>query len=283
MLDTLQRATLLFFLVTSMAGIGLQVSVRDVVGMLERKGLLLRSLLVNFLAIPALGWLVARLIPMAPTSADAILILACAPGGITAIQFTSKRKDVLAFAGQTAFLLSGLSIFLSPLLMSIFLPVDLPVVLPYARAFLYVFLFLLLPMGLGVLLRERHERLADRLAKPVAHVGTIAFLVFIALTLSVRRAAMAGMGSAEVEAMLGFIVATMIIGWLAGGPLRETRQVLASASSMRNVALSLAIVTHSFPDAGVEVPLVAFCALMITPNMIFLFVTLGLTRLRRKK
>jgi hypothetical protein len=55
MLDSLQRAILMLFLVTSMAGIGLQVSVRDVVGMLERKGLLIRSLLVNFLAIPALG------------------------------------------------------------------------------------------------------------------------------------------------------------------------------------------------------------------------------------
>ena len=93
---------------------------------------------------------------------------------------------------------------------------------------------------------------------------------------------MAGMASAEVEAMLGLIVATMIVGWLGGGPHWETRRVLASASSMRNVALSLAIVTRSIPDAGVEVPLVAFCALMITPNLILLVLTLVLKRLRRE-
>jgi bile acid:Na+ symporter, BASS family len=281
MLDTLQRAILVFFLVTSMAGIGLRVNLRDLLAMLRRKGLLLRSLLVNFLVIPALGWLATRLVTMAPTSADALLILACAPGGITAIQFTSKRKDVLAFAGQTAFLLTGLSILLSPFLMSIFLPTELTLVVPYARAFWYAFLFLLLPMGLGVLLRERVERLANRLGKPMAYLGTVAFLVFVALTLSTRRAAMAGMGSVDVVAMVGFIVASMVVGWVAGGPHRETRQVLASASSMRNVAFSLAIVTRTFPDAGIEVPLVAFCALMITPNLIFLIWTLVVKRLRR--
>jgi BASS family bile acid:Na+ symporter len=281
MLDTLQRAILMFFLVTSMAGIGLQVSLRDLVAILQRKGLLLRSLLVNFLVIPAFGWLATRFVAMPPTSADAMLILACAPGGITAVQFTSKRKDVLAFAGQTAFLLTGLSILLSPFLMSIFLPADLPLVVPYARAFWYVLTFLLLPMGLGVLVRERAEGLAEQLGKPIAHIGTVSFLVFVALTLSIRRVAMAGVGGIEVVAMLGFIVATMIAGWVAGGPQRETRRILASASSMRNVALSLAIVTRSFPGAGIEVPLVAFCALMVTPNLIFLILTLVLKRIWR--
>jgi predicted Na+-dependent transporter len=106
-------------------------------------------------------------------------------------------------------------------------------------------------------------------------------MAFVVLTLSTRRAATAGIGSAEVEAMLGFIVASTIVGWLGGGPPRETRQVLASASSMRNVALSLAIVTRGFPDAGMEVPMVAFCALMIAPSLISFF-TLLLKRLRRK-
>jgi BASS family bile acid:Na+ symporter len=282
MLDTVQWAILLLFLVGTMAGIGLQVNLRDLAAMVQRKGLLLRSLLVNFVVVPTLGWLATRLVPMTQTSADAILILACAPGGMSAIQFTSKRKDVLAFAGQTAFLLTALSIFISPLLMSLFLPADLPLVVPYAKAFWFVALFLLLPMGLGVLLRVRADRLADRLGKPVALIGTLAFVVFVVLTLSARQAAMGALGAGEVEAMLGFIVATMIAGWLGGGPELETRAVLASASSMRNAALCLAIVADSLPGRGLDVPLVAFSALMIPPNLIFLIGTLVLKKRRGK-
>jgi BASS family bile acid:Na+ symporter len=282
MLDTLQWAILLLFLLTTMAGIGLQVNLRELGETLQHKGLLLRSLLVNFLAIPVLGWLATRLVPMASTTTDAILILACAPGGMSAIQFTSKRKDVLAFAGQLAFMLTGLSIFLSPILISIFFPPDLPLIVPYERAFWFVALFLLLPMGLGVLLRERAGHLAERLGKPMAIIGSVAFVVFVVVTLSARRSAMAALGSGEVETMLGLIVTTMVVGWLAGGPQRETRQVLASASSMRNVALGLAIVTRTFPGAGMEVPLVAFSALMIPPNLIFLVAALILNKRRKK-
>jgi BASS family bile acid:Na+ symporter len=282
MLDTLPWVILLLFLVTTMGGIGLQVSLRDLGAALQRKGLLLRSLLVNFAIVPVLGWLATRLIPVTPTSADAILILACAPGGMSAIQFTSKRKDVLAFAGQTAFLLTALSIFISPLLMSLFLPADLSLVVPYAKAFWFIVVFLLLPMGLGVLIRERADRLADRLFKPVALIGTLAFVVFVVLTLSARQAAMGALGAGEVGAMLGFIVATMIAGWLGGGPELETRAVLASASSMRNAALCLAIVADSLPGRGLDVPLVAFSALMIPPNLILLIGTLVLKKRRRK-
>jgi BASS family bile acid:Na+ symporter len=102
------------------------------------------------------------------------------------------------------------------------------------------------------------------------------------MTLSTRQAAMAALGKGEVEAMLGFIVATMIVGWLGGGPQLETREVLASASSMRNVALCLMIVTRSFPDAGVELPLVACSALMIPPNLLFLIASVALKKTRRK-
>ena len=93
---------------------------------------------------------------------------------------------------------------------------------------------------------------------------------------------MAEIHGAEVAAMVGFILAAGVIGWLSGGPGRETRQVLAAATSMRNVALSLAIAARSFPDAGIQAHLAAFCALMITPNMIFLVSTLVMSRLRHR-
>lgn len=281
MLDNLQWAVLLLFVLASMAGIGLRVRLREFGAMLQRKSLLLRCLLVNFLAVPALGWLAARFIPMSSSSADAIFILTCVPGGVTAIQFTSKRTEVLAFAGQTAFLLTGLSIFVSPFLIALFLPPDMPLVVPYEKGFGYVVLTLLLPMGIGVFLRERAERLAERLAKPIALIGSVSFVAFVVVTLSARQEAMGTLDGRDVVTMLGVIIATMIVGWLGGGPEREMREVLASATCMRNVALGLTVVTRNFPHAGLEVPLVAYSALMVPPNVIFLVATMILKRRKR--
>ncbi len=80
---------------------------------------------------------------------------------------------------------------------------------------------------------------------------------------------MASLTAAELAAMLGFILGAMAMGWLLGGPSKETRTILATASSMRNAALALMIAVSSFPGSDVGVALIAFSALMIPPNMLF--------------
>ena len=68
--------------------------------------------------------------------------------------------------------------------------------------------------------------------------------------------------------MLVFILGSMIIGWLLGGPCAETRRVLASASSMRNAALCLLIANCDFPHTKVPATVLAFSALMLPPNLL---------------
>lgn len=89
---------------------------------------------------------------------------------------------------------------------------------------------------------------------------------------------MTAIGEKEAQAVAGsqtqgitllFIVTVILIGWFLGGPKKGNREVLATASSMRNIALRMAIVLTSFPNQGVEAPLIAFVALMIPVNMLF--------------
>jgi BASS family bile acid:Na+ symporter len=68
--------------------------------------------------------------------------------------------------------------------------------------------------------------------------------------------------------MVVFVLASMSIGWLLGGPYAETRRVLASASSMRNAALCLLIANHDFPSTDVPATVLAFSALMVPPNLL---------------
>ncbi|MEX0655273.1 MAG: bile acid:sodium symporter [Phycisphaeraceae bacterium] len=264
----------ILFIVASMAGIGLQVSLGELREALRARSFLGRVLAANFLIIPLVGVILARWVPMDSTSVSAFVLLACAAGGPSALQFTSKQRAALAYAGSTAFVLSLLAVFLSPLLMSLALPTDTPLVVPYARTFGIVLLLLVLPLGIGAVLRSMARPMAERLTQPVTWLGTLAFFGFVGLTLAQRRAATGALETQAMLAMLGFVVTCMAIGWLLGGPGRPTRRVLAATSSMRNVALCLAIARYSFPGEAVDVPLVAFSALMIPPNMLFFLFTL---------
>jgi bile acid:Na+ symporter, BASS family len=269
LMDWFSRTLVFVFLFASMFSIGMQTRTGDVRSVLATKGVLWRLLLVNFVIVPFIFILLARILPLTPEMAMAFILLGCAPGGVSAVQFTSKMKDSLPLAAGSAFVLSFLAVFISPLMVQVFLPAEIHAAIPYGRVLLFVVSFLLFPLVIGVALNHLRPLVAKALTKPFALIGTVAFIAVVILIMSERKQAMNAMGTEAVLFMLLLILASMVAGFLMGGPERESRQIFATATSMRNAALCLVIALESFPEPRYYVPLVAFSALMIPPNLIF--------------
>jgi BASS family bile acid:Na+ symporter len=267
-MDLLPRILTLLFLVTAMLSVGLQTTAGDLRSLLKAKGLLLRSLLANFVAVPIVGIVLVRTLPFKPEAAAALLLLACTPGGISALQFTTRIKGASLFAGSSAFLLTFVAVFLSPALLTLVLPGDISVVIPYGRALLFVVVFLLLPLVAGTLVRSREELLAEKLSKPCAIISLVLFIVVLVLIMGLRKEAMNAVGKEALLYMLIFIIISMAVGWFMGGPAKDTRPVLATVTGMRHVALSILIALNAFPDQAVQAPLLAFSVLMVPPSML---------------
>jgi len=268
-MDPLTKTLTLIFLITTMAAIGLKVTTGELVSALRERSLMVRSLVVNMIIVPLLGLLLVKIVPMSQDAEVGILLLAAAPGGLNAIQFTSKSKSALCYAASLLFILTLLSFLLSPAIAGIMLPINTSLTLPYGKVIRFLLLYLFLPLLAGLGVHRVSKRFADMLSKPVALCGTVFFVVVVIRLMTQRKQAMASMGKTELAAMIGFIIITMIIGWLFGGPSKETRRVLATTTSMRNAALCLVIAMNCFPDTNVVVTVVAFSALMIPPNMLF--------------
>jgi BASS family bile acid:Na+ symporter len=267
-MDLLPSILTYLFLVTAMLSVGIQTTASDLRSLLRSKGLLLRSLLANFVAVPIVGIVLAKTLPFKPGAATALLLLACTPGGIGALQFTTRIKGASLFAGSNAFLLSFVAVFLSPALVTLVLPGDISVVIPYGRALLFVVVFLLLPLVAGIVVRSRGERLAEKLSKPCAIMSLVLFIVVLVIIMGLRKEAMNTVGKEALLYMLLFIIISMAVGWFMGGSAKETRPVLATVTGMRHVGLSFLIALNAFPDPAVQAPLVAFSALMVPPNML---------------
>jgi BASS family bile acid:Na+ symporter len=97
------------------------------------------------------------------------------------------------------------------------------------------------------------------------------FLAWVILVTAEQSRAIRQLGIHTLAAMVLLIIGSMIIGWFLGGPQRENRRILATGTSMRNVALCAVIATESFPGTRVDIAIVAFSALMVTPNSLLLF------------
>jgi bile acid:Na+ symporter, BASS family len=263
------RALLIGFLITVMLSVGLEVTARECGATLRNKRLLIGALLANFVLVPLLGLGITKIISMPANIETGFLLLAAAPGALFAINFTHKMRGSVPFAAAMLFLLTALSLLFTPPLARLLLHIDRALTLPYDRAIPALLLYILLPMVSGLAINRWAHSLALKLQKPVSICAGLLFALEIIFTGALKSAAMKRVGINGLCAMLILIVACMTIGWLLGGPEDGTRRVLAVNTSLRNVALCLAIAARSFPGADVDVAVIAFSSLMFPPNAVF--------------
>jgi predicted Na+-dependent transporter len=103
------------FVVVVMFSIGLRVSGGELLDILRKRSLFVRTLLANCVLIPAIGFLLVRIFPLTPDASVGILLLAAIPGTPIALQFTRQAKTRLAFAAAMTFVLSLVSVAMTPL------------------------------------------------------------------------------------------------------------------------------------------------------------------------
>jgi BASS family bile acid:Na+ symporter len=283
MLEPLSRNLIYLFLVSTMLAIGLTVTWTEILTAVRGRHLMGRILLANLVLIPIVGYLLILIFPLSPGIKLGIALLALAPGGLTAIQFTDKVKGSLAFAAAVAFILTLLSIAVTPILIKILLPLETGLNLPFMRIILFALLYLLLPLVVGFGIRNGSEKTAKGLGKIMLIVSNISFVATILLTSALKKEAMGSVGKTGLLAMLAFIIFSMVIGWWMGGPEKGNRRVLAIATSMRNAGLCLLVAMRMFPESGADVGVITFMGLMVPPNMLFTVYYSVKERRRQKK
>jgi len=272
---------LITFLVASTLSVGLQSGTRELRSMFEEPDLLVRAIAANFVVVPLVGIVLSRLLPLTPAVSASLLLLACTPGGLSSMQFTSKIRGEATSAAATLVVLCVLAVLISPWMLYAALPSDVEFTISYGPILRFIGVAVLAPLAIGVIAHDRLPDLAARFTRLFALVGTAAFIGFMLVTRNFRGEALGELGLAEIGSMLVLLAASMAIGWWLGGPATSTRRMLATTTGMRNAALCLVIAQHSPSGGAVLTPLIAFSLLMVPPNM--LFTVWGSIRARRSE
>jgi bile acid:Na+ symporter, BASS family len=266
----LSKSLAIAFLVCMTMSLGLQVSWRQLLTLLRDKGLLCRVLAANLILVPLLGLALAMIIPMPLDFAIAFLLLAAAPGAPMSLRYTRSRDDDAPFTAALLFMLIVAAICFTPLIAELILPAQTRLSVPYDRVATVALLYMVVPGLIGIAMQRWGEE-AVMIGKVAFISARVFFLAWAILVTAEQSRAVRQLGIPTLAAMLLLIIGSMIIGWLLGGPQRENRRILATATSMRNVALCAVIAIESFPGTKVDIAIVAFSALMVTPNLFLAF------------
>jgi len=253
-------------------GFGLQASGGDLLYVVRRPGLLVRSLIAVFVAMPVLAVLLVRYIQFEPTAEIVLVALAISP-----VPPLLPGKEVKA-GGHLSYAL-GLMVVLG-LVCIVAIPGMLVVInaifggrtamSPSAVARL-VLMSTLLPLLAGVALRAWLPTIATRIARPIALASRLLLLLgVLALFAGTFRGLWSLIGSGAGVAMVIFTVAGLAIGHLLGGPDPDDASVLALSTACRHPAIAFSLAAANFPDQRFGATIVLYLLVSAIAGMPYL-------------
>ena len=240
-------------LIEMMVTIGLGVTLSDVLRVGRSWSLVARAVFANYILVPASAVLLLRLFRANPMVAAGFLVAAVCPGAPYGPPLTAMAKGNVPVSVGLMIILASTSAIFAPLLLPSLLPLvagDTPLKISVVKMVSTLLGAQLLPLCLGVLLRRQYPAGADRLGGPARVLSAALNFSTLAVILFVQFRVLAEIRLISYVGMLSLLIATMVAGALASRRTSEERKSMVITTAVRNVGISLVIVTGSFPGTA---------------------------------
>jgi bile acid:Na+ symporter, BASS family len=258
------NASVVVFVVSSTLGVGLRLTVGQILTPLRNGRLVALSLLANFVLSPAVAILLASVLGLDEALRVGLLLCGVAAGAPFVLKLADLAKGDMPFAVGLMVVLMVITVGYMPLVLPVLLE---GVSVEPAKIARSLILLMLIPLALGLAVRARIEAVAARVAPVVGQVSSVAMILVVTLTTAGHfKSVLSVLGTFGILAAVVFTAVCVAIGWLLGGPAADTRPVLALGTAQRNTAAALVVAGQNFSDPKVVV--------MITVVMIVAFAML---------
>ncbi len=167
-----------------MFGIGVSLTIQEIKLLFTHPKALLISLFSQMIILPIIAFSIAFLFDIPNYIKIGLVILAASPGGTTAGFITYLFKGNTALAIVLTTVNSFLALFTIPFIVNIsikyFEGLDQQFLLPFWETFGNIFIFTVIPIIVGILLRQLNKNLAEQISKYVKPVLIVLLgLVFL--------------------------------------------------------------------------------------------------------
>jgi bile acid:Na+ symporter, BASS family len=248
-IDRIINLLVMVTLIEMMVLTGLRVTFGELGQVVGNLRLVARAGVANYVLVPVLAVLLLVVFDAAPMVAAGFLVLAVCPGAPFGPLFAAIARANVPEAVGLMVILAGSSAIVSPLLLTALMPwlaggsvarIDLAGMVGALLA------TQLLPLLVGLLLKHLRPQLAEWLSSPLELISKVLNLGVVGLILASQFQMLADIRLRGFAGMLALLAGSLLIGWLAGGPKRDSRKTMALTTALRNVGVGLVIVTGNF-------------------------------------
>jgi predicted Na+-dependent transporter len=234
----------LLFVVTSMLGMSLSLSVQQMTQPLKNARLVILALLANFVLVPLLAYVITKVIPLDQSLQIGVILLGTAAGAPFIPKLVQGAKGNVAYGVGLMFLFMVVTIFYLPFILPLLLPgveVD-----PWDIAKSLI-VTMLIPLVIGMLIKSHSPDVADHWAPVMNKISGLSILILLVVGLGLNISnILSFIGTLGIGAMVLLFLGALAIGMLFGGRDPGIRSAMALSTANRNGAAALLVATQNF-------------------------------------
>ncbi len=251
MTAVLIKQTIMISVILLMFGVGMNTSFSQIIDAVRQFGAILRGVLANFLVTPLVIYLVLLALPLPPDIKIGIMLMAAAPVAPMAPQFVAGARGDVAYGVGLMVVVALLSVVLTPLILGLALPEsEKGIALDPMQIVQTLVIVQLIPISIGLAIRQRRPDWAERLLKIVPRIGQIGLVIGICLLLVSQSDQILSISLMTYPLLVLLAAFCLFTGdWMLTGETADKRRALAVSTAIRNIPLALLIASSSFPDS----------------------------------
>lgn len=244
-----------------MLGMGLALVPDDFERIFKTPRAIIIGLANQLVFLPVIGYVIAVLFDLGPVMSVGLVLLALCPGGATSNLITHASKGDTALSVSLTAITSVVTVFTIPIFLSIALtrwmgnatPIELPVFETIGK----IMAITLLPVGIGMLIRQKKEAFARKM-EMVVRMGSIFIFVLIVVGIIVSKWDLISENFAELSgATITLNLVTMFLGYTLAMLFQlKIRQAVSISieSGIQNGTLAIVIATSIIGNEAFAIP-----------------------------
>jgi BASS family bile acid:Na+ symporter len=252
-----------------MLGMGLSLILEDFRRIARYPKAVAVGTICQVILLPTIAFLITQVVPMQPTTAVGLIVLALCCGGPSSNLITYLAKGDVALSVSLTAVGSIITVFTIPIFTNLalkhFLGQNAAIEMPIGQTMVQIFLITLLPIAIGMTIRQRFTNIANRLEKVMSRVAA-GLLALIIILLIVREGSKLPEFILQVGVgVLLLNVLSMLSGFLIGKLLQlsPSQQVcIAIEVGISNGTLALAITAGLLNNPMMAIPAAVYSLLM---------------------
>ena len=255
-MESLQNILITTLAVSSLFAMGLELPWHHLTRALLSVRTQIIALAANFVLIPALAFGLTTLLATPSPVTVGVILCAVAPAGSSGAMLTMHARGDNGLAVSLSVALKLLSLVLTPPLLQLL--VGARVQVPIGPIVTTLLLYQLVPLALGMVMRNR----LGRLAKWPGRIATACFAVLVVGLTATQGDQILVNGWVTIAIIAVCVLASLGSAWLVPGAAIPQRAAFALTAAIRNLSLALLLAAQHFPDRATTLAILTYSLLM---------------------